>query len=62
MEIDEDTCVCLYTFLKRQEGSLPLELCSLLRRLETVVYENLSIEDVETLTAFGGDEPKGGTE
>ena len=58
--IEKDECVSLYSFLKRREDSLGPELEALLRRVEFVVFEHLSIEEVETLTAGGGDKSMGG--
>lgn len=58
--LDKNECVGLYGFLKLSETELPPELTALLRRLETVLFEHLSIEDVELLTSGGGKDLSGG--
>ncbi len=59
--IEEKECVALYAFLKKREETLGPELEKLLRRVETVVFEHLSIEDAEALTLSGGEKNMGGT-
>jgi hypothetical protein len=49
--IDERDCGILYGFLKGMEMELNPELETLLLQLEAVIFENLSIEEVEALVA-----------
>ncbi len=60
MTIDENECIALYAFLKNREESLGPELEKLLRRVEGVVFDRLSIDEVERLTEAGRGEIVGG--
>jgi len=50
--IQEKESILLYGFLKKFEADLKPELASLLRKLETVVFDHLSISEVETLISL----------
>lgn len=56
--LEKTECVGLYALLKMRESELDDSLLGLLRRLEGVLFEHLSIEDVETLC--GGEASKRG--
>jgi len=56
--LDKSECIRLYADLKWRESELDVTLQGLLRRLEGVLFEHLSIEDVETLC--GGEASKRG--
>jgi hypothetical protein len=52
LKIEEKECIILYGFLKGFEMELRPELTVLLRELETVVFEHLSIGEVEALISI----------
>jgi len=56
--LEKTECIRLYALLKSRESELDVALEGLLRRLEGVLFEHLSIEDVETLC--GGEASKRG--
>lgn len=60
MTIDKNECFALYAFLKKREEILEPVLETLLRRIETLVFDTLSIEEAEKLVSAQGEETGGG--
>lgn len=58
--IEKDECIALYSYLKCRENDLSAGLLATLQRLEAVVFDHLSIEDVERMTLRGGESDIGG--
>jgi hypothetical protein len=51
MQLEMWECICLYAFLKLKEDELSPELDRILRRCENLVSAEMTIEELETLTA-----------
>ncbi len=50
LEINEEEAICLYRLLKKQEADLDNRLIRLLTKIERMLYEKLSIEELERLS------------
>lgn len=51
IEISYEDAICLYRFMKKSETELEECLVPLLTRIERVLYETMSIEDLERLSS-----------
>ena len=50
LEINQEEAICLYRLLKKQESDLDNRLIRLLTKIERMLYETLSIEELERLS------------
>jgi len=50
INLDNNEIMGLYLNLKRQENSLDPTLLNLLSRIERLLYENISVEEIENLS------------
>mgnify|MGYP006310781103 FL=1 len=50
LEINQEEAICLYRLLKKQESDLDNRLIRLLTKIERMLYEKLSIEELERLS------------
>lgn len=50
LEINQEEAICLYRLLKKQESNLDNRLIRLLTKIERMLYEKLSIEELERLS------------
>ena len=51
IELSEKDAICLFRFMKKSEAELEICLVPLLTRIERVLYETMSIEDLERLSS-----------
>ncbi|MAG14208.1 MAG: hypothetical protein CMN78_06395 [Spirochaetales bacterium] len=49
--LDEIEISALYAFLKGREGDLDTQLLPILSRMEQILYQQLSIDELERLTS-----------
>jgi hypothetical protein len=52
IELSDKDAICLFRFLKKSETELEECLVPLLTRIERVLYETMSIEEVERLSGY----------
>ena len=58
LTIQEEECILLYGYLKENEMTLSPELTAVLGKIETLVFDHLSISEVEAL--ISGHQNSGG--